>query len=199
MDKNGILGGRGGAGGGESGKGNALCWQGPWPGCMFCPGATMSALLLTAGIIWCVCSIKSNRHKDGFHRLRQHHDDYEDEIRMMSTGSKKSLLSHEFQDETDTEEETLYSSKHWPICWQGRLPAETDPATLSISQATDLDHTTSGARTSVDLSHSYLCTRKLCCAAGNFSSENLEPGLFQNWFWQPGCLQFTPGKQSRGW
>uniref|UniRef100_A0A7M4F8C3 Carboxypeptidase D n=1 Tax=Crocodylus porosus TaxID=8502 RepID=A0A7M4F8C3_CROPO len=75
-------------------------------------GATMSALVLTACIIWCVCSIKSNRHKDGFHRLRQHHDDYEDEIRMMSTGSKKSLLSHEFQDETDTEEETLYSSKH---------------------------------------------------------------------------------------
>ncbi|XP_065274163.1 carboxypeptidase D isoform X2 [Emys orbicularis] len=75
-------------------------------------GATMSALVLTACIIWCVCSIKSNRHKDGFHRLRQHNDDYEDEIRMMSTGSKKSLLSHEFQDETDTEEETLYSSKH---------------------------------------------------------------------------------------
>ncbi|KAM6463145.1 carboxypeptidase D [Liasis olivaceus] len=75
-------------------------------------GATMSALILTACIIWCVCSIKSNRHKDGFHRLRQHHDDYEDEIRMMSTGSKKSLLSHEFQDETDTEEETVYSSKH---------------------------------------------------------------------------------------
>uniref|UniRef100_A0A8C2TMD6 Carboxypeptidase D n=1 Tax=Coturnix japonica TaxID=93934 RepID=A0A8C2TMD6_COTJA len=75
-------------------------------------GASMSALILTACIIWCVCSIKSNRHKDGFHRLRQHHDDYEDEIRMMSTGSKKSLLSHEFQDETDTEEETLYSSKH---------------------------------------------------------------------------------------
>ncbi|KAK2525433.1 carboxypeptidase D [Columba livia] len=75
-------------------------------------GASMSALVLTACIIWCVCSIKSNRHKDGFHRLRQHHDDYEDEIRMMSTSSKKSLLSHEFQDETDTEEETLYSSKH---------------------------------------------------------------------------------------
>ncbi|CAM4679436.1 unnamed protein product [Caretta caretta] len=74
-------------------------------------GATMSAVVLTACIIWCVCSIKSNRHKDGFHRLRQHNDDYEDEIRMMSTGSKKSLLSHEFQDETDTEEETLYSSK----------------------------------------------------------------------------------------
>uniref|UniRef100_A0A452U0V5 Carboxypeptidase D n=1 Tax=Ursus maritimus TaxID=29073 RepID=A0A452U0V5_URSMA len=74
--------------------------------------ATMSALILTACIIWCICSIKSNRHKDGFHRLRQHHDEYEDEIRMMSTGSKKSLLSHEFQDETDTEEETLYSSKH---------------------------------------------------------------------------------------
>ncbi|KAK2490986.1 hypothetical protein MC885_010671 [Smutsia gigantea] len=75
-------------------------------------GATMSAVILTACIIWCICSIKSNRHKDGFHRLRQHHDEYEDEIRMMSTGSKKSLLSHEFQDETDTEEETLYSSKH---------------------------------------------------------------------------------------
>ncbi|KAB1265975.1 Carboxypeptidase D, partial [Camelus dromedarius] len=75
-------------------------------------GATMSALILTACIIWCICSIKSNRHKDGFHRLRQHHDEYEDEIRLMSTGSKKSLLSHEFQDETDTEEETLYSSKH---------------------------------------------------------------------------------------
>ncbi|KAG8122570.1 hypothetical protein E2320_018054 [Naja naja] len=75
-------------------------------------GATMSAVILTACIIWCVCSIKSNRHKDGFHRLRQHHDDYEDEIRMMSTGSKKSLLNHEFQDETDTEEETVYSSKH---------------------------------------------------------------------------------------
>ncbi|KAM6315882.1 carboxypeptidase D [Podargus strigoides] len=75
-------------------------------------GASMSALVLTSCIVWCVCSIKSNRYKDGFHRLRQHHDDYEDEIRMMSTGSKKSLLSHEFQDETDTEEETLYSSKH---------------------------------------------------------------------------------------
>ncbi|KAM4795649.1 carboxypeptidase D [Rhinophrynus dorsalis] len=75
-------------------------------------GATMSALLLTACIIWCVCSIKSNRHKDGFHRLRQNNDDYEDEIRLMSTGSKKSLLSNEFQDETDTEEETLYTSKH---------------------------------------------------------------------------------------
>ncbi|XP_036264514.1 carboxypeptidase D isoform X1 [Pipistrellus kuhlii] len=73
-------------------------------------GATMSALILTACIIWCICSIKSNRHKDGFHRLRQHHDEYEDEIRLMSTGSKKSLLSHEFQDETDTEEETLYSN-----------------------------------------------------------------------------------------
>uniref|UniRef100_G1QU52 Carboxypeptidase D n=1 Tax=Nomascus leucogenys TaxID=61853 RepID=G1QU52_NOMLE len=75
-------------------------------------GATMSALILTACIISCICSIKSDRHKDGFHRLRQHHDEYEDEIRMMSTGSKKSLLSREFQDETDTEEETLYSSKH---------------------------------------------------------------------------------------
>ncbi|KAE8622096.1 hypothetical protein XENTR_v10005094 [Xenopus tropicalis] len=75
-------------------------------------GATMSALLLTACIIWCVCSIKSNRHKDGFHRLRQNNDEYEDEIRLMSTGSKKSLLSNDFQDETDTEEETLYTSKH---------------------------------------------------------------------------------------
>ncbi|XP_069082370.1 carboxypeptidase D [Pleurodeles waltl] len=75
-------------------------------------GATMSALVLTACIIWFVCSIKSGRHKDGFHRLRQHHDDYEDEIRMMSSGSKKSLLGNEFQDETDTEEETLYTSKH---------------------------------------------------------------------------------------
>ncbi|XP_044139719.1 carboxypeptidase D [Bufo gargarizans] len=75
-------------------------------------GATMTALLLTACIIWCVCSIKSNRHKDGFHRLRQNNDDYEDEIRLMSAGSKKSLLSNEFQDETDTEEETLYTSKH---------------------------------------------------------------------------------------
>ncbi|CAH2220110.1 carboxypeptidase D [Pelobates cultripes] len=75
-------------------------------------GATLSALLLTACIIWCVCSISSNRHKDGFHRLRQHNEDYEDEIRLMSTGSKKSLLSSEFQDETDTEEETLYTSKH---------------------------------------------------------------------------------------
>ncbi|OCT91125.1 hypothetical protein XELAEV_18014180mg [Xenopus laevis] len=75
-------------------------------------GATMSALLLTACIIWCVCSLKSNRHKDGFHRLRQHNDEYEDEIRLTSTGSKKSLLSDEFQDETDTEEETLYTSKH---------------------------------------------------------------------------------------
>ncbi|XP_069471346.1 carboxypeptidase D [Ambystoma mexicanum] len=75
-------------------------------------GATMSALVLTACIVWFVCSIKSGRHKDGFHRLRQNHDDYEDEIRMMSSGSKKSLLGNEFQDETDTEEETLYTSKH---------------------------------------------------------------------------------------
>ncbi|KAM5180089.1 carboxypeptidase D [Mantella aurantiaca] len=75
-------------------------------------GATMTALLLMACIIWCVCSIKSNRHKDGFHRLRQHNDDYEAEVRLMSAGSKKSLLSNEFQDETDTEEETLYTSKH---------------------------------------------------------------------------------------
>ncbi|KAK1158328.1 hypothetical protein AOXY_G23196 [Acipenser oxyrinchus oxyrinchus] len=75
-------------------------------------GASMSALVLTACIIWCVCSAKSNQHKDGFHRLRQHHDDYEDEIRLTSMGSKKSLLSHEFQDETESEEETLYANKH---------------------------------------------------------------------------------------
>ncbi|XP_041097154.1 carboxypeptidase D [Polyodon spathula] len=75
-------------------------------------GASMSALVVTACIIWCVCSAKSNRQKDGFHRLRQHRDDYEDEIRLTSMGSKKSLLSHEFQDETESDEETLYANKH---------------------------------------------------------------------------------------
>ncbi|XP_043910412.1 carboxypeptidase D [Protopterus annectens] len=74
-------------------------------------GATLSTLLLTACIIWCVCSIKSNRHKDGFHRLQQHNEDYEEEMRMTSLGSKKSLLNHEFQDESDSEEDTLYTNK----------------------------------------------------------------------------------------
>uniref|UniRef100_A0A4W3IJ27 Carboxypeptidase D, a n=1 Tax=Callorhinchus milii TaxID=7868 RepID=A0A4W3IJ27_CALMI len=75
-------------------------------------GASMSAIFVTACIVWCVCSIKSNHQKDGFHRLRQHRDEYEDEIRMMSMGSKKSLLSSEFQDETDSDEDTLYVNKH---------------------------------------------------------------------------------------
>ncbi|XP_067866574.1 carboxypeptidase D-like isoform X2 [Heterodontus francisci] len=75
-------------------------------------GATMSAIIVTACIVWCVCSIKSSHQKDGFHRLRQHRDDYEDEIRMMSMGSKKSLLSSEFQDETESDEDTLYVNKH---------------------------------------------------------------------------------------
>uniref|UniRef100_UPI00398E4483 carboxypeptidase D isoform X2 n=1 Tax=Pristiophorus japonicus TaxID=55135 RepID=UPI00398E4483 len=75
-------------------------------------GATMSAIIVTACIVWCVCSIKSNHQKDGFHRLRQHRDEYEDEIRMMSMGSKKSLLSSEFQDETESDEDTLYVNKH---------------------------------------------------------------------------------------
>ncbi|XP_036392182.1 carboxypeptidase D [Megalops cyprinoides] len=73
--------------------------------------ASMTALVVTACIIWCVCSAKSNRQKDGFHRLRQHRDDYEDEIRLTSMGSKKSLLSHEFQDESESEEDTLYANK----------------------------------------------------------------------------------------
>ncbi|CAL9683911.1 unnamed protein product [Knipowitschia caucasica] len=72
--------------------------------------ASMTALVVTACIIWCVCAAKSNQ-KDGFHRLRQHRDDYEDEIRLTSMGSKKSLLSHEFQDESESEEETLYANK----------------------------------------------------------------------------------------
>lgn len=75
--------------------------------------ASMTALVVTACIIWCVCAAKSNRQKDGFHRLRQHRDGYEDEIRLTSMGSKKSLLAHEFQDEDESEsdEETLYANK----------------------------------------------------------------------------------------
>lgn len=71
----------------------------------------MTALVVTACIIWCVCSAKSNRQKDGFHRLRQHREDYDDEIRLMSMGSKKSLLNHEFQDESESDEDTLYTNK----------------------------------------------------------------------------------------
>ncbi|KAM9468797.1 carboxypeptidase D [Clarias gariepinus] len=74
--------------------------------------AAMTALAITGCIIFCVCSAKSNRQKDGFHRLRQHRDDYEDEIRLTSMGSKKSLLSHEFQDESESDEDTLYTNKH---------------------------------------------------------------------------------------
>ncbi|CAJ1065576.1 carboxypeptidase D isoform X3 [Xyrichtys novacula] len=73
--------------------------------------ASMTALVVTACIIWCVCAAKSNRQKDGFHRLRQHRDDYEDEIRLTSMGSKKSLLAHEFQDDSESDEETLYANK----------------------------------------------------------------------------------------
>ncbi|XP_072248648.1 carboxypeptidase D [Leuresthes tenuis] len=73
--------------------------------------ASMTALVVTACIIWCVCAAKSNHQKDGFHRLRQHRDDYDDEIRLTSMGSKKSLLAHEFQDESESEEETLYANK----------------------------------------------------------------------------------------
>ncbi|KAL6471136.1 hypothetical protein MHYP_G00197860 [Metynnis hypsauchen] len=73
--------------------------------------AAMTALTITACIIWCVCAAKSNRQKDGFHRLRQHRDDYDDEIRLASMGSKKSLLSHEFQDESESDEDTLYANK----------------------------------------------------------------------------------------
>lgn len=75
----------------------------------------MTALVVTACIIWCVCAAKSNRQKDGFHRLRQHRDDYEDEIRLTSMGSKKSLLAHEFQDESESDEETLYANKIWEV------------------------------------------------------------------------------------
>uniref|UniRef100_UPI0037E9B593 carboxypeptidase D isoform X2 n=1 Tax=Semicossyphus pulcher TaxID=241346 RepID=UPI0037E9B593 len=73
--------------------------------------ASMTALVVTACIIWCVCAAKSNRQKDGFHRLRQHRDDYEDEIRLTSMGSKKALLAHEFQDDSESDEETLYANK----------------------------------------------------------------------------------------
>ncbi|XP_068173763.1 carboxypeptidase D [Antennarius striatus] len=73
--------------------------------------ASMTALVVTACIIWCVCAAKSNYQKDGFHRLRQHRDDYEDEIRLTSMGSKKSLLAHEFQDESESDEDTLYANK----------------------------------------------------------------------------------------
>ncbi|XP_054650136.1 carboxypeptidase D isoform X2 [Dunckerocampus dactyliophorus] len=73
--------------------------------------ASMTALMVTACIIWCVCAAKSNHQKDGFHRLRQHRDDYDDEIRLTSMGSKKSLLAHEFQDESESDEETLYANK----------------------------------------------------------------------------------------
>ncbi|XP_068440183.1 carboxypeptidase D [Clinocottus analis] len=73
--------------------------------------ASMTALVVTACIIWCVCAAKSNRQKDGFHRLRQHRDDYDDEIRLTSMGSKKSLLANEFQDESESDEETLYANK----------------------------------------------------------------------------------------
>lgn len=79
----------------------------------FLTAASMTALVVTACIIWCVCAAKSNRQKDGFHRLRQHRDDYEDEIRLTSMGSKKSLLAHEFQDESESDEETLYANKIW--------------------------------------------------------------------------------------
>lgn len=77
----------------------------------FLAAASMTALVVTACIIWCVCAAKSNHQKDGFHRLRQHRDDYEDEIRLTSMGSKKSLLAHEFQDESESDEETLYANK----------------------------------------------------------------------------------------
>lgn len=79
--------------------------------CFSASAAAMTALAITACIIWCVCSVKSNRQKDGFHRLRQHRDEYEDEIRLTSMGSKKSLLSHEFQDESESDEDTLYANK----------------------------------------------------------------------------------------
>uniref|UniRef100_A0A8C2Z2K4 Carboxypeptidase D n=1 Tax=Cyclopterus lumpus TaxID=8103 RepID=A0A8C2Z2K4_CYCLU len=73
--------------------------------------ASMTALVVTACIIWCVCAAKSNRQKDGFHRLRQHREEYDDEIRLTSMGSKKSLLANEFQDESESDEETLYDNK----------------------------------------------------------------------------------------
>ncbi|XP_048836679.1 carboxypeptidase D [Brienomyrus brachyistius] len=73
--------------------------------------ASMTALVITACIIWCVCAAKSDPQKDGFHRLRQHRDDYDDEVRLTSMGSKKSLLNHEFQDESESDEDTLYANK----------------------------------------------------------------------------------------
>ncbi|XP_054461037.1 carboxypeptidase D [Anoplopoma fimbria] len=73
--------------------------------------ASMTALVVTACIIWCVCAAKSNRQKDGFHRLRQHRDEYDDEIRLTSMGSKKSLLANEFQDDSESDEDTLYANK----------------------------------------------------------------------------------------
>uniref|UniRef100_A0A1A8FK58 Carboxypeptidase D, a n=1 Tax=Nothobranchius korthausae TaxID=1143690 RepID=A0A1A8FK58_9TELE len=73
--------------------------------------ASMTALVMTACIIWCVCAAKSNSQKDGFHRLRQHRDIYDDEIRLNTMGSKKLLLANEFQDESESEEETLYANK----------------------------------------------------------------------------------------
>ncbi|XP_037533421.1 carboxypeptidase D [Nematolebias whitei] len=76
-----------------------------------CAAAAMTALVITACIIWCVCAAKSNHQKDGFHRLRQHRDEYDDEVRLNSMGSKKSLLANEFQDESESEEETLYANK----------------------------------------------------------------------------------------
>ncbi|XP_068602009.1 carboxypeptidase D [Brachionichthys hirsutus] len=73
--------------------------------------ASMTALVVTACIIWCVCAAKPNHQKEGFHRLRQHRDEYEDEIRLTSMGSKKSLLADEFQDESESDEDTLYANK----------------------------------------------------------------------------------------
>lgn len=77
----------------------------------FLAATSMMALVVTAFIIWCVCMAKSNYQKDGFHRLRQHHDEYDDEIRLNSMGSKKSLLANEFQDESESDEDTLYANK----------------------------------------------------------------------------------------
>lgn len=90
--------------------GTQICWV-----FFFFPfaAASMTALVVTACIIWCVCAAKSNRQKDGFHRLRQHRDEYDDEVNLTSMGSKKSLLSHEFQDESESDEETLYANKIW--------------------------------------------------------------------------------------
>lgn len=73
--------------------------------------ASMTALVITACIIWCVCAAKSDPQKDGFHRLRQHREEYDDELRLTSMGSKKSLLNHEFQDDSESDEDTLYANK----------------------------------------------------------------------------------------